>query len=446
MFGNLRQIRGFKNLFVSNGQERNLLLDVISITILNSIARVTGYCVPLLIANWFGVSKETDVFFFAYGLILFFTGIFSPIMESLIIPYIAEVKAKNEDVGKFVSNVLNVSFLFFSVLTIVFILSVKPFLSLIINFDSYSLNLFHFIFIEIAPLTIFTILSSILVGALNSFKKFFISIISLFFRSTVNIVFIFLLKGICGVHSIAIGYVIGEIFRFLILAIIINKMNLFRLTIYLKLDSKLLEFSKISFYQIAGMIAVGLNPLIDKVMASYLGEGSISILYYADRLYMIPVSFLITGLTIPFLSDWSEKYYQYNSRRLHNDIKKVVSKVFIFALSLAVFLSLFRHPIVSLLLGKAVSGSSKELIEFVLIGYLLGLVPFTAGFPLSRAHMVIKNTKFLAVVLISNFFAKVALNFIFIHFLGLFGLALSTSLVSWFSFVLLWEGIRRKKA
>ena len=40
------------------------------------------------------------------------------------------------------------------------------------------------------------------------------------------------------------------------------------------------------------MVALGLNPVVDKAMASWLGQGSISVLYYAHRLYVIPLVFV----------------------------------------------------------------------------------------------------------------------------------------------------------
>jgi len=80
----------------------------------------------------------------------------------------------------------------------------------------------------------------------------------------------------------------------------------------------------------------------------------------------------------------------------------------------------------------------------VWVCYLLGFMPYIVGFPLSRAHLVIRNTKFLMEVLFVNFIINIFLNLFFMWYIGLSGISLSTSVVSWFSLFLLWKGFNKK--
>ncbi|HIJ53334.1 MAG TPA: hypothetical protein HPP66_09295 [Planctomycetes bacterium] len=94
------------NKIISEFYKRPLVRDTIKTTIWSTVGKAAGFLIPFFIAAWFGISSETDAFFFAYGLILFLSGIFAPVVESVIVPYIAEARTNNEDVGRFVGNIL----------------------------------------------------------------------------------------------------------------------------------------------------------------------------------------------------------------------------------------------------------------------------------------------------------------------------------------------------
>ena len=90
-------------------RSRALVWDTITTTGWSTVGKGMGFLVPFFVAAWFGVTAETDAFFFAYGLILFFSMTFAPVVESIIVPYIAEARSNNEDVGKFVGRILGIS-------------------------------------------------------------------------------------------------------------------------------------------------------------------------------------------------------------------------------------------------------------------------------------------------------------------------------------------------
>jgi putative peptidoglycan lipid II flippase len=208
------------NVFLNHLRKHPLVWDTITTTLISTLGKGVGFLIPFFIAAWFGVSADTDAFFFAYGLILFLSGIFAPVIESVIVPYIAEARAKNEDVGAFVGRVLGVSGVGILVLTTVALLVIKPVLSLITRFDSQSINLIYWLLIETAPLVILLVWTSVLAGTLNAYKKFVFPAISPAFRAIVNLSIIFIFKDTLGVHAIAWGYVIGEAVRLVILAVI----------------------------------------------------------------------------------------------------------------------------------------------------------------------------------------------------------------------------------
>ncbi|MFA5270779.1 MAG: lipid II flippase MurJ [Candidatus Omnitrophota bacterium] len=422
-------------------RSRALVWDTITTTGWSTVGKGMGFLVPFFIVAWFGVTAETDVFFFAYGLILFFSMIFAPVVESIIVPYIAEASSNNEDVGKFVGRILGISGIGLLALASIVLLVIKPVLSVITRFDQQSLDLAYWILVETAPLIILLVWTSILAGTLNAYKKFVFPAVSPLFRAVFNIGFIFIFKDALGVHAIALGYVVGEIVRLAVLVGVIKRLKLFKLGLSFSLDPKVKEFLKTASYQTIGMVAVGLNPIVDKIMASWLGSGSVSVLYYGERLYMIPITFLCVGLFPAVLSYWSQDYYQNKGEPLL--LKKVnkTAKV-IFWISAVVFMifAFLSRPLVYLAFGRGKFNFEYiHIVQWIFICYLFGLIPYVVGSMFTRVHLVLKNTHFLMKLAILNCFLNIVLNYILMQFIGVLGIALSTSItlsiIAFFLFV-----------
>ena len=73
-------------------QNSTLARDTVTTTAWNFLGRAVGFLTPIFLSAWFGISSETDAFFFGYGLIVFIAGIFPPSIENMTVPYIAEIR------------------------------------------------------------------------------------------------------------------------------------------------------------------------------------------------------------------------------------------------------------------------------------------------------------------------------------------------------------------
>jgi putative peptidoglycan lipid II flippase len=407
---------------------RDLVKDTIWTTIFSVIGKGFGFLIPFFIAAWFGITSETDAFFFAYGLILFLSVIFAPVVESVIVPYIAEARAKDEDIGAFVGSLLGISALGLLALTAIVLLVIKPILSVITRFDSNALDLVYLLLIESSPLVILLVCTSILAGTLNAHKKFAFPALSPGFRAVVNLCIIFAFKDSYGVHAIAIGYVAGEIVRLSILIVLTIRSNLFRLGLSFQFTPRLREFFRTASYQTIGMAAVGLNPVVDVTMASWLGKGSVSVLEYAYRLYMIPANFVVSGLMVTLLSHWSGRYYESGRQRLNDDVNKIVKLVGVISLLITGFLIFIHQPLVAIAYGRGAFDTSRlSEVGWAWVCFLFGFVPYMIGTVFLRAHVILKNTK----VIMKYGFISVGLNVLFNYLLmkhfRVTGIALATT-------------------
>ena len=165
---------------------RYFLRDTISTTVLSVVGKGVGFLIPFFIAAWFGISDETDAFFFAYGLLLFLTGIFAPVMESVVVPFIVEIKSRGEEeVQTFLGTTLLLATAGLTLLGCLVIAISRPLLGFVTSFSEESLGLIVQLFIEIIPLLVLLVGTSLLSGTLNAYKLFWFPAISPAFRAVV---------------------------------------------------------------------------------------------------------------------------------------------------------------------------------------------------------------------------------------------------------------------
>ena len=438
MSGKLQRMGTLPRLW-SQISKRPLVRDTIVTTVLSTAGKAAGFLIPFFIAAWFGVTGETDAFFFAYGVIIFLAMIFSPVIEIVIVPFIVEGRMHDKDIGKFVGGILVISALGLIILSAVFLVSIKPVLSVFAKFSEVELNLIHKILLEATPLLILLVWTSILAGTLNAYKVFAIPALSPAFRALATLFFIFLFKDKIGVHAIAWGYVVGELWRFLILFLLLKRLNLFCLTFSIRLEHKLTEFLRTSSYLIIGMSIIGLSGIINRIMASWLGQGNVSLIEYAERLYMIPTNLLSGGLIVTILSHWCERYYEFGKEKLDHDVSKTAIAVGSMGLLFTIIFFLARNDLVELAYGHGkFTFKQIEKVKIIFTFYLLGLTPYLLSYVYERAFLTRKETKVLLYGNVLRIMGTVLCNWIFMRFIEVSGIALSTSLVA-----LLYAGLLR---
>ncbi len=419
-------------------RSNQLVWDTITTTALSIVGKGAGFLIPFFIAAWFGVSGSTDSFFFAFGLILFLSQMFSPAVESVIVPFIAGAVARGEDVGEFLGRTLGISAVGLSVIAVLFLIVAGPLLSLLTRFSSDELELIRSILFETAPLVVLLVWTAILSGTLNAYKKFSMPALSPAFRAIVTMAFIFFFKDAIGVHAIAWGYVAGEVVRLGILFVFIKRLRLFRFKFSVGWDKNFTHFLRTSAYQVGGLSVLAFTPLINQAMASWLGTGNVSLLEYANRLYFIPVTLMICGLMVTVLSHWSEEYQEGGDELLKKNVLKAVNIVGAIGIFLTVALFFARDYLVKIVYGYGEFPKEQMDDVAMIFGFLLiGLTPHLLGILYSKAFLTQKNTKVLFYTPIVMVIGTLMFNLVFMRKMGITGIALSASTVALLSLAIL---------
>lgn len=411
---------------------RTLIKDTIVSSIGTIIGGLFSFAVPVLIAVWFGLSSETDAFFLAYGVTLFFVNVFSVVVENVIVPSTSKlIETDFANLGSFLVRVMVVSTISTVTITVLFLISWYYYI-----YTFYSGNLDRELLFEIAmwtsPLLFLVTWSGLAKGVLLAHKLFWIPSVSPAFRGLTIIAIAFAGKNRWGIISVAIGYLVGETVRLLVFVVALARISWESKSIQGDLPtSQVLAFMGSSIYLVIAMVVTGVNPLVDKFMALSLPSGTVSILEYGYRIYSIPLMLLTGGLSAVLLSHWSRDFYSDGRISiLRQRVMTTAIRVGIigFVGSLAIFA--LRRWIVKLIYsGSSLSEADIIMIAQVFGAYILGLSGNLSALILVRGLLVLRQTQIIMFAAVSGLVLNVSLNLILIPYFGAPGIAIATSLV-----------------
>jgi putative peptidoglycan lipid II flippase len=192
-----------------------------------------------------------------------------------------------------------------------------------------------------------------------------------------------------------------------------------------------------------GSAVYQINILVGTLLASKLPEGSISYLYYADRLVQFPLGiFAVTVGTVvlPTLSRQAAGRDYSGLKRTFNESLRLI--LFIMLPSTAGLIAL-REPIVAFLFQRgAFNAVTSQLTADALLYYCLGLWAFAAVRVLLPVFYALQNSWVPVKSAVVSIGANIILSIVLMKPMGHCGLALATSLASILNFVLLLLSLR----
>ena len=191
---------------------------------------------------------------------------------------------------------------------------------------------------------------------------------------------------------------------------------------------------------IPGVIAGGvtqINIMIGTLIAS-LQPGAVSQLYYADRLYELPLAIVGIAIGVVLLPDVSRKLAQGDHAAVMDSQNRSLEFAMLLTVPAAVALAVIPVPIVKVLFERgAFTALDTQQTASALWIFALGLPSFVMIKVFSPAYFAREDTKtpmrYAALSLCANTAGSIGLFFLFRHlgYLPQLGIALATTLGGW---------------
>lgn len=435
----------------------SILKNVLIVTPLSLIGRAGTLLIYALLATWFGDTVEMDFIYYYWGIAAFLIELLSAASAySVLVPLLAEARSKSEtDAQRCVQAILPCYITLMPGLCCLFV-AISWAISL--QFDVARLKSTPTDEISIVCWFLcFAIIASVrwmLKAILDTYQAFQLPVIVQGVRALLIIATIYLCKPYLTLFSIPLALIFGELFQVVILfrrccaVLNLSERQMFKgnrdYKSLLQGPSYTKQFLRQCFLMMGAAVSDGLNPVVDRGMASTLGAPSVSKLDYALRLCAIPET--LTGVTLPILlSHWADfasgkradteigpysKGYD-NAKQLQQSVWRGVITVLILMGPFLLGFYFFRMDIVTLLYGHGkLSEVGQSHIASLLGIYLLGMLPRLISRLLIRAHLARQNHLPVVTATLIRLVLNPFLNWTFMQYWGLEGIAWSTALLS----------------
>ncbi|MBA7615605.1 putative lipid II flippase MurJ [subsurface metagenome] len=413
--------------------------------------RILGLGREIVISNRFGAGIETDAFFIAFmipNLLRSFLG--EGALNSAFIPIFAEYLT-NHDRKKaeyFASNVLNILIIIVIIVAALGIWGAPLLINIIaIGFKSnmykyqLAINLTRIIF----PYISFVAVAALFMGILNSYNHFLVPALAPAMLNISVIIFAITLSYKYGIYSIALGVILGGIGQALIQTpVLIRKKIKYSFVVDFN-DPGVKKLLKLLVPAMIGLAITQINVVVDKTIASTLIDGSISALYYSNRLVQFPLGAFGIAISIAIFPTLAKQTAKNNITEFKKSLLFGLKMLLFITVPSAVGLIVLRDPLIRLIYEHGIfSRVATNMTASALLYYSIGLFAYACVRLITMSFYALKDTKTPVKIGIYIVFINIVLDLILIRFLAHSGLALATSVAAILNMIILLKVLQDK--
>ncbi|MCL2485489.1 MAG: murein biosynthesis integral membrane protein MurJ [Endomicrobia bacterium] len=417
-------------------------------------SRILGYVRDMLVANLFGAGMFADAFYAAFRIPNLFRRLFGEgAFSAAFIPVFSEylhTKDKSET-QKFLTAVFTALFVILTVVTILGMFFAPVLVKIIawgFTNDPEKMQMTVELTRLMFPFIMFICLAAFLLAILNTLQSFFLPALAPSALSVSEIFYMLAIAPMLGggnqIKGLAISVIAGGALHF-----VIQYPKLKALGWYLKLKLtidgepfyKHPGIKRIWILMIPAMIGLSvdqINSFVDTICASFLESGSITALYYSNRLMQMPLAIFglaFATVSLPALS----KACAIKDMTVYKDSLSHSIRFSVFMLLPAMAgLMVIGLPIIRLLFEHGKFDSVASLMtNDALFYYSLGLPAYALSKIYANAFFALQDTKTPVKSAALAMILHVILCVILMYPMGVGGLALATAVASYFNLFLL---------
>ena len=430
----------------------NLLRSLATVSGLTLVSRILAFARDVLIARVFGAGMATDAFFVAFKLPnllrrMFAEGAFS----QAFVPIFGEYRNRrgHEETRLLVDHVTTMLALILFVVTLVGIIaapilvyiSAPGFVKDAEKFDL-TVQLLRFT----SPYIFFISLVAVAAAILNTYNKFWVPA---FAPILLNICFIggaLWLAPYCHPPIMALAWAVfvAGIVQLAFQLPFLKKIDLLPTLRFSWQDEGMWRVIKQMGPAMFGVSISQISLIINTIFASFLVAGSVSWLYYADRLMEFPSGMLGAALGTILLPSLSKCHANNDTAEYSRLLDWGLRLTFMLALPSALALGLMAVPLLSTFFQRGAFVANDVLMTSqALVGYSVGLIGLILVKILAPGFYARQNIKTPVKIGVVTLIATQAMNALFIGWIAHAGLALSIGLGACLNSAILFYYLRK---
>lgn len=431
----------------------NLLKSLAAVSSMTMLSRVLGFIRDAIVARIFGAGMATDAFFVAFKLPNLLRRIFAEgAFSQAFVPILAEYKDRQdlEDTRIFVSFVAGLLTLVLAIVTIAgmlaapwVIMATAP--GFVDSADKFALtaSLLRITF----PYILLISLASLAGAILNTWNRFTVPAFAPTLLNLSMIGFALFVAPHMNPPILALGWAVtvGGVLQLIYQLPHLKKIGMLVLPRISFKNSGAIRVVKQMGPAILGVSVSQISLIINTIFASFLASGSVSWMYYADRLMEFPSGVLGVALGTILLPSLAKAYSNGNHEQYNHLMDWGLRLCFLLALPCAVALGILAEPlVVSLFQYGKFSAFDALMTQRALVAYAVGLLGLILVKVLAPGFYSRQNIKTPVKIAMITIVLTQLMNLAFIVPLKHAGLSLSIGLAACINAALLYWQLRKQ--
>ena len=407
-------------------------------TLLSQLVSITK---EFLVAAYFGTGDDLDAFLIALLLPLFAINVLTGSFTSSFLPTFIRI-IKEEGIHKaqeLFSRIMGWGIGLLCLVVLLLALLAPFYLPLLCSgFSAAKIKMTESIILKLLPIILFKGISNIWAGILNALERFAFAAIVPAFVPLCSVIFILTAGVLWGIEALVIGTIIGFGLEAFFLGVALKRRG-FSLLPQLRFPGADMRIVFGQYFpMVAGALIMGSTEIVDRSMAAALSSGSVSALNYGNKIIALVLGLAATAIGTVMLPFFSKMVAAEDWKNIRETLRFYLGLIFSITIPVVVLAFWFSEPLVQIVFQRGLFTSEdtqavssiQALFSFQIPFYIASIVVVRLISSLRANHILMWGA-------VINLSVNIGLNFLFIHYLGLKGIALSTSCVYFISFIFL---------
>ncbi|MCG7513407.1 murein biosynthesis integral membrane protein MurJ [Vibrio sp. MMH1-50] len=436
---------------------KRLLKSGMIVSAMTLISRVLGLVRDVVVANLMGAGASADVFFFANKIPNFLRRLFAEgAFSQAFVPVLTESHAQGDmdKTRELIARAAGTLGVIVSIVTILGVLG-SGVVTALFGFG-WFLDWMHggpaaekfelaSVMLKITFPYLWFITFVALSGAiLNTLGKFAVSSFTPVFLNVMIILAAWFISPQISQPEIglAIGVFLGGLVQFLFQIPFLIKAGVMVKPKWGWRDPGVVKIRTLMIPALFGVSVSQINLLFDTFIASFLQTGSISWLYYSDRLLEFPLGLFGIAIATVILPALSRKHVDAHSEGFAHTMDWGIRMVTLLGIPAMLGLMVLAKPMLMVLFMRGeFSPQDVHQASLSLLAYASGLLNFMLIKVLAPGYYSRQDTKTPVKYGIIAMLTNMVFNAIFAYFYGYVGLAIATALSAFVNMALLYRGL-----
>ncbi|PJA21457.1 MAG: murein biosynthesis integral membrane protein MurJ [Deltaproteobacteria bacterium CG_4_10_14_0_2_um_filter_43_8] len=417
------------------------------------LSRILGLVRDAVLAFAFGASYVADAFYVAFRIPnLLRRFVAEGALTAAFVPLYTEYLKRSRSEAKAIANIVFTHLLLLLVVLVIVGIIFAPWLVKLIAWgfadDPQQFALTVFLTRLMFPYIFLISLVALAMGVLNSLKHFAAPAAS---PILLNLGIIFGAVGLkyffeLPVVAVAVGVLLGGFLQLALQIPVLMKEGMFPSFNFNFRDPGLKRLLFLMGPSAFGAAVYQVNVLFVTLLASFLPTGSVSYLWYADRVSEFPLGVFAIAVATASLPTLSAFAAEKNMEAFRNVLSYSLHLTFLIAIPASVGLLLLAHPVVQLLFQRgAFTPAMTEATALALMVFALK-IPFVAAVRnVVPAFYALKDTKTPVVVAMVDVIVNLLCGLFLMKHFAHVGLSMALVISAIVNFLLLCALLRRKQ-